>query len=566
MDDTPSLWNELENEYCPPLDPALFVAIVSDYALDDQSAVQQLRETLDALKISAFEQEDAIFDPSGTSGFDFPEDASAIASAQSEPQTLGSHETNTTSLGSTVSSLGVESSNDPGQRTGGGNGDPKWPGDCTTAVRGLNRSNSEDQAQYLNEMFPSIDRYTVLHTLDKYGGNVDKAMDVLLNLSFFENGQTSGTDEDQILVPKGVEGFEHSVGNGKSRRRGKKNKNKQHLQHLSESDLSQTSLSDSSGAKTENRWDNGKKDMEFIASRTLLTMSTISSAYHSNGASLPATIRALTRDEAKKCSAEGVGDDVTRSQIAELQEEFRALSHQELVGLLRLTRNCISAANELARIMVIEPIPSLIQPEYRATGPSGSLQATTTSNTSRTPTRTSSVPAATAVRSNYNPVISRAIADRHLIASQQAFEKAHSAYRRGKSDRLMGGAAGYYSSLGREHFEKAKRESAIAADALVYSQSTSSVLDLHGVSVQDAVRIAKRSVESWWESLGDEKYSNRLRAQPGARSYRVVTGLGRHSKNGTARLGPAVARCLVREGWKVEVERGALVVTGQVGY
>ena len=73
-------------------------------------------------------------------------------------------------------------------------------------------------------------------------------------------------------------------------------------------------------------------------------------------------------------------------------------------------------------------------------------------------------------------------------------------------------------------------------------------------------------MESWWESLGDEKYSNRSRAQPGARSYRVVTGLGRHSKNGTARLGPAVARCLVREGWKVEVERGALVVTGQVGY
>ncbi|EGE04506.1 smr domain containing protein [Trichophyton equinum CBS 127.97] len=492
MDDTPSLLNELENEYCPPLDPALFVAIVSDYDLDDQSTIQQLRETLDALKISAFEQEDAVFDPSGTSGFDFPEDASAIASAQSEPQTLGFHETYTTSLGSTVSSLGVESSNNPGQRAGGKNGDSKWSGDSTTAVKGLNKSNSEDQAQYLNEMFPSISRYTVLHTLDKSGGNVDKAMDVL--------------------------------------------------------------------------WDNGKKDMEFIGSRTLLAMSTISSAYHSNGASLPATIRALTRDEAKKCSAEDLEDDVTRTQIAELQEEFSALSHQELVGLLRLTRNCISAANELARIMIIEPMPSFIQPEYRATGPSCSLQATTNSTTSRTPTSASSVPTATAARPNYNPVISRAIADRHLIASQQAFEKAHSAYRRGKSDRLMGGAAGYYSSLGREHFEKAKRESAIAADALVYSQSTSNVLDLHGVSVQDAVRIAKRSVESWWESLGDEKYSNRLRAQPGARSYRVVTGLGRHSKNGTARLGPAVARCLVREGWKVEVERGALVVTGQVGY
>ncbi|EFQ98450.1 smr domain-containing protein [Nannizzia gypsea CBS 118893] len=566
MDDAPSLLNELENEFCPPLDPALFVAIVSDYDLDDQSAVQQLRETLDALKISAYEQEDALFDPSGTSGFDFPEDASGIASAQSEPQTLSSHETNTTSLGSNVSSLGAESSNDSGRRARSINNDSKHSGDPTTAIKGLNRSNSEDQAQYLHEMFPSIDRYTVLHTLDKYGGNVDKAMDVLLNLSFFENSQNSGADEDQISVPKGIAGFERPVDNGKSRRKSKKNKNKQHLQHLSESDLSQTSLSDSSGVKPENRWDNGKKDMEFICSRTTLAMSAVSSAYHSNRASLPATIRALTREEAKKYSAEDIEDSVTHTQIAELQEEFSAIPRNDLVGLLKLTRNCISAANELARMMIVEPVPSLIQPEYRPAGPSGSLQATTNSSTNRPSTRAISVPAATGARPNYNPVISRAIADRHLIASQQAFEKAHSAYRRGKSDRLMGGAAGYYSSVGREHFEKAKKESAIAADALVYSQSSSNVLDLHGVSVQDAVRIAKEGVESWWESLGDEKYSNRLRSKHGARSYRVVTGLGRHSKNGTARLGPAVARCLVREGWKVEVERGALVVTGQAGY
>ncbi|KAK2873281.1 hypothetical protein FQN49_002471 [Arthroderma sp. PD_2] len=560
MDDATSLLNELENEYCPPLDPALFVAIVGDYNLDDQSAIKQLRDTLDALKLSANEQEDAQFDPSGTSGFDFLDDAEGIASGQSESQTLVSHETNTTSLGSNVSSSGVESISNSG-RDVNRNG-LKQSGDSTTAVKGLSKSSSEDQTTYLHEMFPSIDRFTVIHTLEKYDGDVDRSMDVLLNLSFFENGQASDTEESPISVPKGIEGFGGTSNNGKGRRKAKKNKNKQQLQQFSQSDLSQTSLSDSSGSKPENRWDNGKKDMEFICSRTTLNIQAISSVYHLSGASLPATIRALARDEAKKCSENVMEDPVMRTQIAELQEEFSTLPSQELVGLLRLTRNCISAANELARVMIIEPLPNLLQPVYRAAPESStSLQDTTNRNATRTPP----VPSTTTKR-NYNHAVSRAIADRHLMASQQAFEKANTAYRRGKSDRLMGGAAGYYSSIGREHFEKAKKESAIAADALVYSQSTSNVLDLHGVSVQDGVRIAKEGVETWWESLGDEKYSNRASGQPGPRSYyRVVTGIGRHSKNGAGKLGPAVGRCLAREGWKVEVERGAVVVTG-LGY
>lgn len=150
-----------------------------------------------------------------------------------------------------------------------------------------------------------------------------------------------------------------------------------------------------------------------------------------------------------------------------------------------------------------------------------------------------------------------------MVAGQVAFEKASAAYRRGKSDRLMGGAASYYAIIGRDHVDRAKRETAAAAEALVDSQSTKTVLDLHGVSVQHAVRIATSRVENWWESLGDSKY----RTGGGAarrEGYRIITGLGRHSKNGMARLGPAVARTLAKEGWRVEVGEGVLVVTGMV--
>lgn len=45
---------------------------------------------------------------------------------------------------------------------------------------------------------------------------------------------------------------------------------------------------------------------------------------------------------------------------------------------------------------------------------------------------------------------------------------------------------------------------------------------------------------------------------------KIVTGVGRHSQGGKARLGPAVGAMLLKEGWKVEFGEGFLVVLGKV--
>ena len=87
------------------------------------------------------------------------------------------------------------------------------------------------------------------------------------------------------------------------------------------------------------------------------------------------------------------------------------------------------------------------------------------------------------------------------------------------------------------------------------------MLDLHGVSIADAVRITEERVAKWW---------NKVKMKEGRRGERigggltVVTGRGAHSKEGRGRIGPAVVKMLVREGWKVEVGSGQVVVTGRV--
>jgi hypothetical protein len=152
----------------------------------------------------------------------------------------------------------------------------------------------------------------------------------------------------------------------------------------------------------------------------------------------------------------------------------------------------------------------------------------------------------------------------HYAAGAEALTKASAAYKRGKSDRLMGGAAAYYSSVGRDHIERAKRDSAAASDALVGLQSSWNSLDLHGVSVQDAVRITSSRVGQWWDSLGDSKFMRSRDREAAQGGYRIITGMGRHSHDGTSRLGPAIGKMLAREGWKVEVGQGVLTVVGVV--
>ncbi|KAL1960337.1 hypothetical protein VTO42DRAFT_8297 [Malbranchea cinnamomea] len=553
MGESPSgLLQSLEKDYCPPLDPALFAAIANDYDLQSSDSIQQLRDTLDAIRISALEQEDLPFDPSGTSGREFIEDA------ESEQQSV-SHKTPDTNITSLESNLSSFNLNDGNKEPAKPRRPPQTPGGVLSSFGSTRQAGigtdliQEEKLAYLMEMFPSVERFTIAHTLAKYNGDVDTSMDVLLNLTFFEEERPEDPD-DKISVPKGVDGFIDESHREKGRNRKAKGRHNKRKNILGQSDSSSPLINDS--RNPENKWDNGKKDVEFICSRTYLPSQYVSSFYYLNGASLPATIHSLASREADKHAKDLVDDSVTVSLVAELQEQFPSVSQYELAGLLHLARNSISAANELATALTSVPLAS----------PSPTLSCQTPkpaehSEWSKIPRKPAkSTPS---LRSTTDYVASQTQAAHHYLAGQEAFAKANAAYRRGKSDRLMKAAAGYYSAIGRDHIEKAKKESMAAADALVGSQSTNTMLDLHGVSVQDAVRIASARVAEWWESLGDMKYASGG-WNPAKEGFHIITGRGTHSRNGTARLGPAVARMLAREGWKVEVGQGVLTVTGMV--
>ncbi|KAL4764101.1 Smr domain protein [Aspergillus foveolatus] len=528
---------ELEKCYCPPLDAALIAAMALDYDFADQAQLQQLREALDALTLTAWEQDDLPFDPSGTSGLNSSSGLdSELGLSQADTNTNSSRATDTTSEFSSLSlsdrsrstcSPGVTYTTGPDER-------PLLSGDP-----------EENKTLYLSEMFPSTERFTIEHTLRKSNGDVDRAMDELLNFAFLKN-------ESPNAVPKGVEGFgNEDTGRKKSRKRKGKNKNGRNQDSgLAVSFDSELVLQDSSN--TVNKWDAAQKDVDFICARTFptLTREIVTSTYHANGASLSATIYFLASSNAPKDKTSIDKHPVMVRQVDELMQDFPDITPEILAGLLVITRDSISAAHELAKAYMTNPAPRSAVELIKFT-------------TSPPPLEVEEVPKRrTADSRSYEQVT--ASAGYHSYAATEALTMASAAYRRGKSDRLMGGAAAYYSAVGRDHLERAKREAAASADALVSQQSSWNELDLHGVSVQDAVRIANERVAIWWESLGDSKYMRGSDGDVARGGYRIITGMGRHSHDGTSRIGPAVAKSLAREGWRVEVDRGFLRVVGVV--
>ncbi|CAO1633537.1 unnamed protein product [Parajaminaea phylloscopi] len=124
------------------------------------------------------------------------------------------------------------------------------------------------------------------------------------------------------------------------------------------------------------------------------------------------------------------------------------------------------------------------------------------------------------------------------------------------------GAAFYYADEARRLEAKSRQWSLRAAEELVAYRRAGSdgdrgprpgVIDLHGVTVREALSIVNEELNSWW-------------SKPGRRDpLTIITGAGRHSPNQVSILTPSVAKYLQREQWRADVDRtrGVIVVRGR---
>ena len=522
--------NRRKEEFCPPLDPSLFSALISDYDLTDRNSLGQFRQTLKILKENASAEDTQTFDPSGTSGSHPDADPTGSSSelARSWHGDFDSisgrtDETDPTDVSLTVDGLDLNKSTT----------------DQRTDLEGSEALAQEKKCLALREMFPNLKEFDIQYALRKSNQNFHQAVEDLLNQAFFAE---EGSKDGEPLMRKGIDGFAENAMPTRSRKgRGKKGR------ILRRTSSSEGGLSSEAVNRPfiVGRWDRAKEEVEFISQRTYLPIPTISSVYHKNGGSLSMTIAAL-------CDSGEMGPNPYLSEAssesldtnaAELMVDFPSVSASHASALIRLSHPSTSSAHELSRALLSSSqSSSKILPQYapRSTSPNSTSASSGLSG----------------------PRQGKPTADPNTLANARdaAFSQAQASYRKSRSDRLMGGAAAYYSSVGRDASASLRKHEAAAADNLVSKQSRPGEVDLHGVNVQDAVRIASQRAETWWAN-GASEYARAGKARMDG--LRIVTGQGHHSAGGRGRLGPAVARGLVKDGWKIEVGQGVLEVVGR---
>ncbi|KAK0936037.1 hypothetical protein LTR29_012410 [Friedmanniomyces endolithicus] len=536
---------QLEAEFCPPLDPALLSAILSDYDLESADGLQEARNTLDLLKESAALEEAAGFDPSGTGAQD-----GAVAldkRAESCPETSESRtgDTDATSMSNGVSSLDLDES--VARRI------PEHSRDRED----LEKLDNETKLNLLHDLFGDcVSAYSLQHTLKRCNGRWGAAMEELLNHVYFDEAENS--DDGSKIAKKGIDAFFE----GDAAKRGRKSRSRRNrIRSLDETRATSLPVSPAaSPAPHANKWRSASEDVDFIASRIRIPTATVSSVFNEKGASVPRTIGALLKlsmEESKHIVTDDAG---VAAHAQDLGHDFPSVAPDYLVTLVRLTHPSTSAAHELAEALTAKPREAnggaiQIIPRYARPFDADEMPQKSTGRKAHYSAGSHS--------SIMDDSTAASRASAYASARATAFSQANAAHRKARSDRLMGGVAAYYGQVGREYAAMTSAASAAAADELAATQSTHSQLDLHGIDVLNAVRIAQEHVEDWWSGLGERRVNGRVGAGDRSNGYSIVVGAGRHSEGGKGKLGPAVSKALKQDGWRVESAGAVLIVKGK---
>lgn len=503
----------LQKQYCPPLDVSLFHAILSDFDLQVSDDLETVKRILNSL-LENIESE--------ASEFVSHDHSSDERSGRESPDTWLSA-TDDTSISRGLSRIDLAE-----QKDSDANGTAPRKSSPVFFEAQWDSLKPEAKEKMLMDTFPTAKVFDVQWTLKHCKGDVGRAIDELLDQKFLEeNGERR----------KGVEAFSEAETTSKQRR-GRNRKRQANKSSI------EASIDVHEDTPSGSKWDKGWKDIEYIAERLDVPPQQVSSMYHKCGGSKSALVSSFIDGHIE------LGLDTqhapTQRKAQQLALKYPSIALPRLFALVQMTAPSLSNAEDLAQLLVSSSPASArgtpIHIDIRMAPPDLGDTAPTSRNTG--------YGASSLYPEGAEPYLPTTSKELSALRSQ-AFTSASSAHRKGKSDHLMGAAAGYYSQVGRDLSARMHASSAAEMDRLVSSQSTSDSCDLHGVDVKNALRISKERVTGWWQ--------HKRGAHTG---YTIVTGKGTHSEGGRSRLQPPIAKMLMQEGWKIEVSSGSILVRG----
>ncbi|KAI5815095.1 hypothetical protein BZA77DRAFT_317009 [Pyronema omphalodes] len=429
-------------------------------------------------------------------------------------------------------------------------------------------------------MFPALTLYTLRTTLEKCGGDSERATDELLNRSFLE--------QDEEVNVRGVDAFEFATTRQKRKGKGRDNTATRGNQNGSTTSPNEdTNRRPSLPVETNtpepiSHWDRKNLEIKYLSENLGLPQNVVQSTHHASG-SLPRTVATLIDKHGSESSFDCPEHT---AELNELVGTFPTVSRQRLDRLLRLCQDNKTAVFNLAELLRQNTDDETVRQIAAASASKDSKKprpakkpeairikvvgtdlkppdSNTSSNCSTSPT----------IIHFHRPIFTNAADMRDVSAAyrearNEAFAKAAASYRRSKSNHLFGGAAAFYADLGKDLHIKTKEFENAAAERHVEENSGFDVIDLHGITVQQAIKIVRERVTQWWVradpggAYGSDFCAARGGNRVAKKPFKVVTGAGKHSKGGEPRIAPAVAKMLEREKWRITKTEGEILVWG----
>lgn len=410
-----------------------------------------------------------------------------------------------------------------------------------TAEDLISELGDEENLKFLHLSFPKQSITTLKFVLAKSHDDVLKAIDDLLNRQLIDEEKEFDAilDGDGSGVGGAVDDFYNQYSNVSSKSHRKRHRHQQrHQQQQVElpSELDTT--------KKTSRWEQISSEVDWLTRVLSIPRSTVQSTYHTHHSSLPASLNALLESTKWEDSSTSPDHD---DNYTRLIKSFPGLGSNRINDILSATKEQLPLATEVANVL------SAWRPTI------GSITSDLAKTSIAAPSATSEAPVV--YDDKFTAAEGRNLAAEYAGKRNTAFRQAAAAYQRSKSDGLMGGTAMYYSQLGRD-FDRQMRAYNMRAAQLSSTQKSGSSddLDLHGLSVHEGLVVVAEGVTRWYAS------TRMLETGQLVRPLRIVTGVGRHSPGGEARLLPAVQKYLDREGWQNQTTGGGgmILVTGLV--
>ncbi|KAL5601023.1 uncharacterized protein BROUX77_005272 [Berkeleyomyces rouxiae] len=498
----------LVDEFRPLIDEALIISIAGDFSLQKPKQFQKAKATLRQIAQDVAAEEASGFNPDAFGVDELADTASQTTTQPSRPKSVGEATQSSYPSSSTDSEL--------------------------------------DDVQALAAVFPTIDPRAISHMLKKCGGNVDKAIEELISCQ--ERGE-------EYALPRTIDSFfrPEDEDDRPRHKKGKKKKNK--------------------AGPSQEKLENERLD-EIMHLSSLLDchFEEVEETYNRNQHSQALALLDIL-ETSKELGIEA--KDPARVKTAKaLEQEYKRIPPEYFTVLLQVCSPHISdSVKQLLSILNkhyqkpkkqklsisynLAPVedPDIIdQATNSAISPKrGAPSARFTAAWDESAVSHGNLPKTTTYQQARQ--LSQELHEKRGQALRDAFKLA----RRSKGDPLLRAGVVVYLERAKGFERPASAAFSRAADLLVAETRTPYQIDLHGVTVNNAVRIAVEETRKWWQR---ELARGRLTCDP-RKGFTIITGKGIHSTGGQSKIRAPVISALQEDGWTVAAEAGMCTVIGR---